>query len=290
MKENKEINALLKLIDDPDEEVYQSVSERITEYGNGIIPNLEDLWENTLNQHVQQRIEHLIHQLHYSDITTQFTDWNKASYSDLLTGALLVAKYHYPELVTAPILQEIEKIKRTVWLELNNYLTPLEQANVVNNILFNYYHLKSVPLEYNHPDDFLVNNVLAHKKGNALSNGILYQVLCELLDINAKIISIPNQVIIAFYRFDYNDKNIKDNPLDRIHFFIDGASGFAYSKQDIANYLKRVNLENKASIYQPVSTKKLVQTLLKEFSKCFTSSSNQYKQNELLALAALLDD
>jgi Uncharacterized conserved protein len=289
MKENKEINALLKLIDDPDEEVYQSVSEKIAEYGNGIIPNLEDLWENTPSLDVQQRIEFLIHQLHYSDITAQFGDWSRRAHHDLLTGALLTARYQYPELVAAPILQEIEKIKRTVWLELNNYLTPLEQANVVNNILFNYYHLKSVPMEYNHPDDFLVNKVLEYKKGNALSNGILYQVLCDLLDINAKIISIPNQVIIAFYRFDYNDKNIRD-PQDKIQFFIDGASGFAYSKQDITNYLKRVDLANDTAVYQPLHSKKIIQNLLKEFSKCFTTSASQYKQNELLALAGLLDE
>ena len=290
MKENKEINALLKLIDDPDEEVYQSVSERIAAYGNGIIPNLEDLWENTLNQAVQERIEHLIHQLHYSDITAEFTGWSKAPHPGLLTGALLVAKYHYPDLVAAPILQEIEKIKRTVWLELNNYLTPLEQANVVNNILFNYYHLKSIPLTYDHPDDFLVNKVLDYKKGNALSNGILYQVLCELLDINARIISIPNQAILAFYRSDYNNISYKNNPQERIHFFIDGASGFAYSKQDITNYLKRMDLENTASIYNPLPVKKIIQTLLKEFSKCFTTVPNQYKRDEILALAGLLDD
>ena len=288
MKENKEINALLKLMDDPDEEVYQSVSEKIAEYGNGIIPNLENLWENTLNKDVQQRIEHLVRQLHYADITNQFAEWNKILHPDLLTGALLVAKCHYPEMLAVTVLQEIEKIKRTVWLELNNFLTPLEQANVVNNILFNFYRLKCVPLAYNHPDDFLVNKVLEQKKGNALSNGILYQVLCELLDINAKIISIPNQVIIAFFRSGYNES--KNNPLEKIQFFIDGATGYAYSKQDVENYLKRIGLQNLSAAYQPLPAKKIVQVLLKEFAKCFASASTQYKQNELLALAALLDN
>jgi hypothetical protein len=132
--------------------------------------------------------------------------------------------------------------------------------------------------------------VLEQKKGNALSNGILYQALCELLDINAKIISIPNQVIIAFFRSDYNEQTSKNNPIEKIHFFIDGASGYAYSRQDIENYLKRINLQNVSAIYRPLSAKKIVQILLKEFAKCFTSASNQSKQNELLALAALLDN
>ena len=49
MQENKEILALFHLIDDPDQEVFDSVSHRIVSYGRGIIPNLENLWENTIS-------------------------------------------------------------------------------------------------------------------------------------------------------------------------------------------------------------------------------------------------
>ena len=45
MKENKEISALLHLIDDPDEFVYNAVSDKIISFGKEIIPNLEHLWE-----------------------------------------------------------------------------------------------------------------------------------------------------------------------------------------------------------------------------------------------------
>ena len=49
MQTTREINALFTLIDDPDEEVYSTVSEKLIAYGKGIIPNLEHLWETTLN-------------------------------------------------------------------------------------------------------------------------------------------------------------------------------------------------------------------------------------------------
>ncbi len=109
MLETKEIAALFNLIDDPDEEVYSTVSKRITDYGSNIIPNLENLWENTLREDVQERIEILIHKLHYSDLVNDFTQWNTSAYNDLLFGALLVSKFQYPELQTTPVLQEIEK-------------------------------------------------------------------------------------------------------------------------------------------------------------------------------------
>ena len=57
MEPNREISALFTLIDDPDTEVFTTVSERIISFGKEIIPNLEDLWENTPEENVQERIE-----------------------------------------------------------------------------------------------------------------------------------------------------------------------------------------------------------------------------------------
>jgi len=93
MQENKEILALFHLIDDPDMEVFDSVSSRIVSYGRGIIPNLENLWENTISNDIQERIEILIHKLHYQDLTEDFTNWKSSSYQDLLTASLLIAKF-----------------------------------------------------------------------------------------------------------------------------------------------------------------------------------------------------
>jgi hypothetical protein len=140
MEENKEISALFHLIDDPDEEVFNLVSTRIIDYGKGIIPNLENLWENTISEDVQERIEMLIHRLHYRDLTDELTQWNSNIHQDLLTGALLVARFQFPDLTTSQVYQEVEKLRRNIWLELNSYLTPLEQVNVVTSILYNYFN------------------------------------------------------------------------------------------------------------------------------------------------------
>jgi hypothetical protein len=76
---------------------------------------------------VQHRIELLIHRLHYRDLSEDFRQWNVSGHHDLMLGALLVSKFQYPDLATAPVLQEIEKIRRNIWLELNNYLTLLSK-------------------------------------------------------------------------------------------------------------------------------------------------------------------
>src|SRR5215831_15243894 len=289
MIETKEISALFTLLDDPDEEVFSSVSERIIHYGRGIIPNLENLWENTTRGDVQERIEILIHRLHYSDLVTDLTEWRDSAYHDLLLGALLVAKFQYPELQTTPVLQEIEKIRRNVWLELNSYLTPLEQAHVISSILYNYYSLKGGEVAYTNVDDFLIHKVLQTKKGNAFSNGILYLILAELLDIPVRAINIPKQFVLAFFSSEFDPCEPDANPQKKINFYVDGTTGQPFTHKDVENYFKRISVPPVPSYFKPLSKKRIIQILLEELANCFSEPELLYKRNEVLQLAKLLD-
>jgi regulator of sirC expression with transglutaminase-like and TPR domain len=288
MKENKEISALLHLIEDPDEFVYSTVSEKIVSFGKQIIPNLEHLWENTTNEELQERIELLIHRLHFRDLTEDFTNW-AAGDADLLQGALLVTRYHYPDLNSTQVMQEIEKLRRNIWLEMNNYLTALEQANVISSILFNYYKQTGVEFAYNNPDDYLINKALESKKGNALSNGIIYLVLCELLDVPVKAVNIPRQFILAYFHPQYETLNPAGHASEKINFFIDPMNGHMYTHKDVENYFSRISVTPTSSYFRQMSNKKVIQFLLEELSKCFDNDNNRYKMNELLSLATLIN-
>jgi regulator of sirC expression with transglutaminase-like and TPR domain len=290
MQETKEIKALFHLIDDPDQEVFDSVTNRIVSYGRGIIPNLENLWENTISGEVQERIELLIHKLHYHDLTEDFLRWKSSSYQDLLTAALLVAKFQYPDLITTPILQEVEKLRRNIWLELNSYLTPLEQVNVLTSILYSYYGLKGTEVAYQQPDEFLINKLIETKRGNSIANGILYLLLGELLDIPVKAINIPRQFVLAYIKPTYDENPEKLSPQQRIEFFIDPMSGQVFSHKDVDSYFKRVSVPPVASYFKPLSHNRIIQTTLEEFSKCFDDERNAYKQRELIELSKLLSD
>ena len=288
MEENKELSALFHLIDDPDEEVFGAVSNRIVDYGKGIIPNLENLWENTISEGIQERIELLIHRLHYRDLTEEFVEWNKNTHQDLLTGALLVARFQYPELTTAPVFQEVEKLRRNIWLELNSYLTPLEQINVLTSILYNYFNLRGTETNYQNTDEFLINKQLESKRGNGIANGILYLILSELLDVPVKAINIPRQFVLGYFKAEYDFERHTENPLYKTEFYIDPLSGHVFTHKDVDNYFKRINIPPTSSYFKPISNKKIIQLILLEFGKCFDNDKNRYKQQELKMLSELI--
>ena len=288
METNTEISALFTLIDDPDEEVFGAVSEKIIDYGKNIIPNLEHLWETTPDEGIQERIELIIHRLHYRDLSEDMRQWNVSGHHDLMLGALLVCKFQYPDLSTTPVLQEIEKVRRNIWLELNNYLTPLEQVNIVTSILYSYYGLKGGETNYKEPNEFMLHKTLETKRGNQICNGIIYLLLCELLDIPIKFINIPKQFIVAYFKPGYSEENLP-NPIHKIEFFIDPTTGQVFTHQDVENYFKRISVPPVGIYFKPQPNKKVIQQLLEEFSKCFDSDKDLYKQTELMNLSRMLD-
>ena len=111
MKLTKEISALLQLMDDPDKDVYHSVSNKILSLGKDVVPNLEDLWETTDNSLIQERVEMLIHILQTSEVKNELLEWAKNNPSDLIEALCIFNRYHFPDADTSGIIQKIEKLR-----------------------------------------------------------------------------------------------------------------------------------------------------------------------------------
>ncbi|MGH2642856.1 MAG: transglutaminase-like domain-containing protein [Chitinophagaceae bacterium] len=290
MPANKEISALLHLIDDPDQEVFDTVSEKILHYGIKIIPNLESLWEETPDEKVQERIELLIHRVHFKNLQTDFKQWMNEEDPDLFDGSLLVARYRYPGLNMDSLIYELDKIKRNIWLELNNYLTPLEQTNILNSMIYSYFNMKGAEVSYSRANQFYLNNVIESRKGNSISIGILYQMLCSQLDIPIYAVNIPKQYILAYFNHPIDFSLPEDSQLQDIQFYIDPLQGHVYTSKDIEVYLKKINTPFRDFYFKPLSNKSIIRLLLIELSKCYENKKELYCTDELLSLADMLKE
>ena len=164
----------------------------------------------------------------------------------------------------------------------------MEQVNVLTSILYNYFNLRGTEVAYQQPEEFLINKQLEAKRGNTIANGILYLILSELLDVPVRAINIPRQFVLGYFKSDYDFSRHTENPMYKTEFFIDPLSGQVFTHKDVENYFKRINVPPVASYFKPLSNKRVIQTLLEEFAKCFDDEKSKYKQLELLALAEIL--
>lgn len=290
MRENKEIAALLKLIDDPDDEVYDTVSEKLLHYGKEIIPNLEQLWEHTSDADLQERIEQLIHRVHFQDLQREMLDWSQSKNPELLRGAVIVAKYQYPDLDIPALLAGFDQIRRSVWLELNAFLTPLEHVNIFNNLLYSYFKLVGNELTKREPKHFFINLLLESKQGNPFTLGVLWLALAEQLDIPVFAMDIPRQFILAYIDTLYHFQSTEDEGIQQIQFFIDPLNGMIYTQKDVDTYLEKINAKDKERYFKPMTNKKIITLMMEELALCYTYNNELQKADEMKQLIMLVNE
>jgi hypothetical protein len=117
--QEKELNALIVLLEDPDDQVFEQIRNKLLSLGQEVIPALEHVWETTFNNILQTRIEDIIQTIQFNDVREALADWAHTGGDDLLHGTLLVARYQYPDLDEESVRRQIDLIRKDIWLELN---------------------------------------------------------------------------------------------------------------------------------------------------------------------------
>ena len=279
--DENEISALINLIDDPDAEVYQLVSDKLISYGNYVIPDLENAWENSIDDVVTERLGLIIHQIGYTSLKQDFADWQNSAHHELMPVLLLISKFLYPNVQSAKVIQTIDRLKKNIWLELNHYLTPIEQATVLSSILYNYFSILGVEDAKVEAQHIILSQVVDSKKGSQVGNGSLYLLLCELLDIPIRLIHFPNAFILGYY---------KSVQLDDTHphpdFFIDPFNGRLFSHTDFHKFLQAAQINFADDFVLPLSNKKVAITILEALKKQYIPEELYYK--ELKQLISIL--
>jgi hypothetical protein len=181
-------------------------------------------------------------------------------------------------------------MKRNIWLELNNYLTPLEQVNVFNSILYNYYKLQGHELTDRDPKYFFINQVLESKQGNPYTLGVLYLALCELLDIPVFAVDVPRQFIFAYIDTLHHFFSTDGEGVQQTQFYIDPLNGMVYTQRDVDNYLKKINALERETYFTPLLTKGIISKMLEELSLCYRYKREEQKADEIQQLMKLLSN
>ena len=209
----KEADALLTLLNDPDEATFEAIVDSLT-LDAEIIPVLEKLWHKADDQLALSRLNWLIRRARTNKLSNELAQWQKKE-GRILEGAWLVATLHYPDLTFDEIDKAVEKIVMDVWLELSDDSTPQEQIEMINSVLFGKYGIKSDKSCTTSLDNMLINNVLIKKKANHLAMLILYLAVAERLNI-------PLYPVMLFraLRLAYVDDNATEDD-KRIMFYVE---------------------------------------------------------------------
>ena len=137
-----EIHALLALMDDPDETVYDHVRDRLLSKGKDVLPFVNDAALSGRECALfQSRLTKLQEGLQQSDIREELEAWMECGGQDIWAAAQLVQRVVDSAWQVAESNYAFESLKKEVWLELNEELTALEQVRILNHIFLSLIHI-----------------------------------------------------------------------------------------------------------------------------------------------------
>ena len=254
---DKSLRAMILLLEDPDEHVFTEIRGQLLSMGSEVIPALENIWESTFNNTLQSRIEDIIQKIQFNSTSEELKLWAATGGIDLLQGTILIARYQYPDLDEEHIRNQIELIRKDVWLELNPNLTAFEKVRVINHILFDVYHFTGNTSNYHAPQNSYINNVLESHRGNPLLLSILYSCIAQGLNIPIYGVNLPEHFILA-YRDEFIIRDSEDEE-EPILFYINPFSkGAVFSRREIDTFLKQLKLEPNRIFYESCSNVEII--------------------------------
>ncbi len=276
---HRELEALISLLDDPDNQVFDTVSIRLIELGDEVISPLEKRWEITLKPELQGKIENVIKEIQFNSLSRGMESWRSSGGKDLLYGAYLVARFQYPDLEYEPLNNIIEKIKRDIWLELNNELTALEKVKVMNYFMYDINKFDKSLKKAHTPQLYLVNHVIDTFKGSPVLLGLIYAELARRLNLPIYGVNLPRNFVLCYY-----DPEFPDNP-DGILFYINPSdNGAALGIKELKHFLSQVKIEERDSYFKPCSNVDIIERLIINLQYAYDRSGQPDKAQSLKKL------
>ena len=280
-----EVNSLIRLLDDPDSEIFEHVYNKLFSYGAEAITYLESAFEQAFDPIQQERIANLVHEIQFSNLKNDLKLWNQSGAFDLLQGILIINRYQYPDLDEQKVINQIEAIKRDIWIQMMNEASPKEQIKLINHVFYNIYGFSGNTANHLDPQNSYLSQVLETKKGNQISLAIIYSIIAQKLDIPVYGVNLPQHFILA-----YLDESMQSEFGSGILFYINAFNkGFLFGRRDVDMFLKQLNLKFDKQFYEPCSNTDIIKRVLRNLISAYENLGSAEKVRELNELLNIME-
>ena len=280
-----EVNSLIKLLDDPDQEIYNHVHEKLLSLGSEAIEYLESAFEQAFDSIQQERIANLVHEIQFGILKNDLKLWYQGGAFDLLQGILVINRYQYPDLDEQKIINQIEALKRDVWIQMMNEASPVEQVKLINHVFYHMHGFSGNTTNHQDPQNSYLNQVLETKKGNQILLASIYSIIAQKLDIPVYGVNLPQHFILA-----YLDESKQTEFESGILFYINAFNkGFVFGRRDVDMFLKQLNLKPDKQFYEPCSNTEIIKRILRNLISSYEQLGSTEKVTELNELLNILE-
>lgn len=299
MLSSTEIHSLISLLDDEDEEVVAHVKDKLISLGAEVVNQLLASKLHFSNTTQLNRIEEVIQTIRIKALLHDLNNWYNNSTHDLLEAVCLVASYQYPQLNQQQIINQLDKIRLDIWLEMHYDLSPYEKVRIINHAMYNLYGFKGNTDNYHAPENSFINVVLDTRKGNPIMLSVVYILLAQRLHLPIFGINLPQHFVCAYkeetsptqQNDPFNLAEKIDHKQGRVLFYINAFnSGAVFTKANLEQFLLQLKIQSQPGFFEPCSNVDIVKRILRNLVVAYEKSNQVEHANNIKSLLLVLGE
>ena len=192
---------------------------------------------------------------------------------DLLRSALLISRLENQNFDLDSYLNKAEKIAHQISTHFPDDASGQEKIKILVNQLFNEMGFHGSTLDYNHPSNSYINEVMDDREGLPITLSVLFMELASRLDLNVSGLGLPGH-FLAMYKEDTKDESVE--------ILIDAFSGNIVTREQ-ASQIIGFKLSDKDLI--PYSKKNIITRIIRNLIHL---GGNRNSESRILYIDAIL--
>jgi len=133
----KELKALISMLDEPNEDLFNHISSHIIRFGDEALPFLEDISANFMNPFAAARAKTILREIENNKIRQSLKIWKSSKHKDINEARIIIENHFFPEYNYNDSIRKTELLVKQIWLELNENMGPLDKVRTACRIFIN---------------------------------------------------------------------------------------------------------------------------------------------------------
>lgn len=282
MLNEREITSLIKMLDDPDEAIAESIIAQLVKTGLSSVSLMRQIWEINLNPIVEQRIEEIEYKIKTNEAISFFSNWN-ASKKSVFDAWMFICEMLDPNFNKETILNFVNKLRFDAWKEFNDDLTTLEKCKILSYVIENMHHISiNDDSQTTGSAHYLLSKVVIDQQCSRTGITILYQEIAHLLEVELFGLNYFEYAILGYFA-PYSAPEEKSRE-DVLFYII-----FGEKIHLIGNHQLDLGMNiDDASLYTPTTSDQIVHKILYGLKRAYHKENQASKEAFCDSLIQLL--
>lgn len=272
----REVDALVRLLDDPDADVQEHVQARLNTLGRDAMPALRRAYDAN-DGHLREQIDAVVRRLHWNDVQTAWHAILSSDQPNLERGAFILALYRFPNLDVEGYQDTLDEWADRIEPDVMQ-TTGVDRARVMVEFLAEEIGLTGNRGDYDDPNNSYLNRVIDRRVGIPISLSVLAIGIADRLGIPIYGVGMPSHFLVK-----YSDAH-GEVYFDLFH------DGQPVSREECVRFLLRAGIQPKPAYFQASDATSILLRMIRNLRHIARSSGNRQVYEELTELAAPYDD